>query len=401
MENQNIIVLDAPQVMKGNKICCHFKCLGEVSEYFKHDTFYIEMNENIKSVPKSILLIPALANICPIAWITGADIYVEEIDEDFLEALSIIKKSFQKLYPQHYFGGEIRYQEVKKNKGYGKGKSLLFFSGGVDSVTSYIRKRHEDPYLLTIWGADIPLSEKKEWGEVKNHTQQFAKDRGLTPFFIKSNLRSLLKERNLHNAYAKYGLKSWWGGIQHGLGTVGLSAPLSFIKGMNTIYFASSPGIVSVDHYLRYTSEPEGSHPSIENNLKWGETQAVLESMDLNRFDKIDVIAEYIRKHDSKLQLRVCWESKKGKNCGNCEKCARTMAGLLSKGLNPNKHGFSMSGELLQSIQNNKKLFTGLNENKKCQWKTLQQRLRDIVQDVNYEYYDFCQLILRTNFYHK
>ncbi|MGN2275051.1 hypothetical protein [Priestia megaterium] len=392
MSSPNKIVLDAPQVKEGNKVYCHFKCLGKANKYFEEDTFYIEMNETVESIPKSILLIPALANICPVAWITGSDIYVEEIDQEFLEALNIIKKSFQRLYPQHSFDGVIKYQEIKKNRGYEKGKSGLFFSGGVDAVTSYIRNQHERPYLLTIWGADIPLSEREGWSQVENNTQKFAKDHELTPLFIKSNLRSFLNEKKLQKDYAKHGVKSWWVSIQHGLGIVGLSAPFSFLKGINKIYFASTP---LFSHNNNLYSTPWGSHPSIENNLKWGETQANLDGIGLNRFEKIGVIAEYIKQHEPNLQLRVCWESKKGKNCGVCEKCARTMAGLLSEGLNPSNHGFSINKTSLQSMKKNKKSFSKLN---RLQWETIQKKLGNKVLDMNSEYYDFCQLILKTNF---
>jgi hypothetical protein len=401
MRNQNQIVLDPPKVRGGNKIYCHFKCSGKVSKYFNENNFYMKLNANVDSVPQSILIIPALSNICPVAWITGADIYVEEIDQEFLEALNTVKKSFQKLYPKHSFKGDIKYKKIKKNKGYGKKKSGLFFSGGVDSMASYIRKRHEKPYLLTVRGADIPLSETEGWRKVKSNNKQFAKKNGLYPLFIQSNLRSFLNESSLNKSYSKHGLKGWWGGIQHGLGTVGLSAPLAFIKGMNRIYFASSPGIISVDNYLRFTPEPEGSHPSIENNLKWGTTKVALESMDLNRLEKIGIIARYIKKNDPNLQLRVCWESKKGSNCGKCEKCTRTMASILSEGLNPSNHGFRMNKNLLKSLKNNKKLFTRLNKNKEFQWKSIQRKLGKIILDKNSEYYDFRQWILKTYFHNK
>ncbi|KRF47250.1 hypothetical protein ASG98_17025 [Bacillus sp. Soil531] len=395
MRNQNKIVLDPPKVRGGNKIYCHFKCSGKVSKYFNENNFYMKLNANVESVPQSILIIPALSNICPVAWVTGTDIYVEEIDQEFLEALNTVKKSFQKLYPKHSFKGDIKYKKIKENKGYGKKKSGLFFSGGADSVASYIRKRHEKPYLLTVLGADIPLSENEGWGRVKSHTNQFAKMHKLTPLFIQSNLRSFLNERNLNKSYSKHGLRGWWGGIQHGLGLVGLSAPLTFIKGMNKIHFASTP-LLSHNNTLYSTSW--GSHPSIENNLKWGDTQVALDGTHLNRFDKIGIIAKYIKKNGSNLQLRVCWESKKGSNCGKCEKCARTMANLLSEGLNPSNHGFRMNKNLLKSMKKNKKSFMKLN---KPQWKIIQKKLSNKIPDADSEYYDFCQWIVKVNFQRK
>jgi hypothetical protein len=38
--------------------------------------------------------------------------------------------------------------------------------------------------------------------------------------------------------------------------------------------------------------------------------------------------------------LRVCWDSRGGRNCCACEKCYRTIAGLLAEGVDPEKYGF-------------------------------------------------------------
>lgn len=39
----------------------------------------------------------------------------------------------------------------------------LLFSGGVDSLASYIRHREKKPNLIMIWGADIPISQEGFW----------------------------------------------------------------------------------------------------------------------------------------------------------------------------------------------------------------------------------------------
>ncbi|WP_175638983.1 hypothetical protein [Metabacillus schmidteae] len=399
MENPNIITIETPVVKDGNKILCKFKCIGEVNKYFNTNTFYLEVNEIVDSVPISILNIPILANICPIAWITGSDIYIDQIDKNFQESLKKVKASFQSLYPQHTFRGEIYHQEIVSNQDYESQASGLFFSGGVDSVTSFIRKRHESPYLMTVLGADIPESDIKGCSKVEKNIMEFALEHHLVPVFIKSNLRTFLNERKLNKNFSKSGLSNWWGSIQHGLGMVGLSAPLTYLKGINTIYFATSPGIFSVESCL--DSSPWGSHPSIENNLKWGKTKTELEGMELNRFDKITIIADFLRNYDSSIKLRVCWESTSGDNCGNCEKCARTMAALLLEGLNPSDLGFNTYNPSIHSLLRNEQFFSKLNDNKELQWKFIKKRLSNTIFEENFEFFHFLQWILQTDFKRK
>lgn len=394
MIKQNKIEIHDPEVRKGNIIYCNFKCSGKVGEYFTENTFYLHHSENVEKVPKSILIIPVLANIAPVAWIAGADIYVNEIDEEFLEALETIKNSFKSMYPKHCFNGTIIFNTKRINKDYGKEKCGLFFSGGVDSLTSYIRNRKEQPILITVWGADISLKKREFWNKVKNDITQFTNDHNIKTVYLKSNFRSFLNEKNLYK-FSRNGLKNWWVSVQHGLGLVGLSAPLTYKKGIKKVYFASTP-LISKDNKLSFVAW--GSHPSIENNLKWGETEVELDGIELNRFEKLGIIANYLRDLNYDLKLRVCWKSNNESNCSTCEKCARTMAMLLIKGLNPSKHGFNMDNSLLQRMKSNKRFFVKIN---KHQWTMIQHKISEIIHNVDPEYYDFCNWILKVEFKRK
>lgn len=386
MIKTNKIVLEAPKVIDDNKIHCHFRCSEEISKYFNDYTFCMEVNEDVNSVPMSILIIPALSNICPIAWFTEADIYVDEMDQDFYEALNTIKGSFQKMYPKFSFKSTLHYNQLNKNKGYDDQKSGLFFSGGVDSLTSYVRKRHERPYLLSVWGADIPLSESEGWNRVQNDIKEFSTNHQLEPLFIKSNLKSFLNYKKLKAILSK----QWWGSIQHALGLIGLSAPLAFIKGMNTIYLGSTDNPLSL---------PWGSHPSIDNNVKWGETQAISEGMELLRLDKLKVLAEYIKNVDPTIQIRVCWVKENGMNCNECEKCSRTIAGLMTVGLNPNDHGFNMNRDTLVNFFNDykEKYFHTLSDARYLEWISMKSYLANN-HSFNPEYSDFYQWVLESDF---
>ena len=85
----------------------------EVGKYFKSDTFFIEYDSSIDNVDDSILYIPVIANIVPVAWATGADIHLEALDRTFVNALGTIKgninSSREKLY---HVVGNASYNET-------------------------------------------------------------------------------------------------------------------------------------------------------------------------------------------------------------------------------------------------------------------------------------------------
>jgi hypothetical protein len=78
---------------------------------------------------------------------------------------------------------------------------------------------------------------------------------------------------------------------------------------------------------------PYGTHPLIDHLYSSGELRIRHDGVTLSRLDKTGLIANW----DVALQnLRVCNQFKRYKsgslNCGRCEKCVRTMLGLLAVG---------------------------------------------------------------------
>ena len=81
-------------VVGSNRI--EFDCspTGKWSEYFTDNKFYVEYETDISEVPKSILIIPILGTILPLSWIFDAEIYCQEIDEDFYNSIVEFKKGY-------------------------------------------------------------------------------------------------------------------------------------------------------------------------------------------------------------------------------------------------------------------------------------------------------------------
>ncbi len=154
---------------QGTEIVYDFTYDKGVSKYFNAKTpFFVSYKEDVSATPKSIAVIPLLANLAPIAWFAGFDIELDELDEEFYESLNKIKIVFSKTYPQiKERGSEIKVKELIKNSQSGNNKAMLF-SGGVDAYVTYFRhnEKNNPLHLITINGADIPLEDKKQWESV-------------------------------------------------------------------------------------------------------------------------------------------------------------------------------------------------------------------------------------------
>jgi hypothetical protein len=72
----------------------------------------------------------------------------------------------------------------------------------------------------------------------------------------------------------------------------------------------------------------------------------------------------------------VCYFSTDGKNCCKCEKCSRTITGLLLEGIDPNQHGFSYDKKTFTHIQ---KQFTqgawNISESDVFMWQDIQRKI--------------------------
>ena len=59
-----------------NKLSVHIGCSPDIKRYFLTDRFYAEYEQDITYVDDSILYIPAVASIIPVAWALGATVTV-------------------------------------------------------------------------------------------------------------------------------------------------------------------------------------------------------------------------------------------------------------------------------------------------------------------------------------
>lgn len=322
---------------QNNKVIYHY----EVSDSLKHffnlkDTFFIEYTFSLANVPDSILAIPFVCNVLPIIWLTDSSLEVKSLDENFLSHVDEIKQGYMHMYPSLKFQGNIK-TAIEANTNFNAEKNIkagCFFSGGVDAYTTLYRHLNENPALLTIWGADIDISDIKGWKIIDNYNQKVAEQLALNYFPIKSSFRKMLNFSEqgvfllLKNTPYEY-----WHDFQHGIAIISHGAPIAYEYGMEIVYIASS-----------FSEQQKGSYvcasdPTIDNYVYYAKTRTIHDGYELTRQDKIAYLVKYPYKVE-KPNIHVCWTSSGGKNCCQCEKCYRTILEIVSEDGNPNDFGF-------------------------------------------------------------
>lgn len=194
----------------------------------------------------------------------------------------------------------------------------FFFSGGIDSLTTLRTNRLDFPLAhpgsfkdgLLIYG--IERGEELEYFEhVVSLMSEIAHAADIRLIPVYTNVRYLDQDG------------TFWG--QEFQGAVLCAVAHAFSRRLTTVTIPSS---FDINHLCPY-----GSHPLLDPNYSSNDLQIHHDSVLLSRLAKTKIVADW----DVALQnLRVCNKKELIKagalNCGQCEKCIRTMTGLLALG---------------------------------------------------------------------
>lgn len=331
--------------INNNKIEYEYIISGEWEKYFnENEKMYVEYSENIDEVPYGIAVIPFLCNILPISWIFNAQIILDEIDKDFYLSIPKFKEGYKNMYPKVEFNGAINPCRIIDYKKGQSSESLYLFSGGVDAFHTFLSNIDEKSTILTVWGADIKLNDKKGWENVLSHTINTSDLYNVKHKWIKSNFRTFIREWELTHSVIESAKDNWWHGFQHGIGLIGLNAPIVYNNNVEKVYIAASFTINEKDKVTC------ASDPTIDNNLKFCGCSVQHDGYYASRQDKIKFICDYSKENNIKIPLRVCWESSGGSNCCRCEKCYRTIFAILAEKHDPRKFGFNYTDEEFKII---------------------------------------------------
>jgi hypothetical protein len=377
---------------EGNTLTARVDIPASVTRFFDEDRLVVEYDRDISAVPEHKLTIPVLGHVCPVAWATGTDVSVDVVDEGYYNALPAVNEALRKMYPEFISTSRVRANEIcteRPDRPFEETGQL--FSGGVDSLSTYIHHRHEDPQLISVHGWVVEAEDQARWEETKRYFDTFAEKRGLEARTIRSNMLEFLNGTLLDAHFRPYYDGSWYSNVGHGLGLLSLCAPLTYEAGIGQLYIASS-------HTEEY-GIPWGSHPTIDDNVAWTGTSPSHDGYERNRQEKIEAIARYARTVDDEFTIRTCTYDDTGGNCNNCEKCYRTMIGLKLAGVDPNEFGYEYSHDVLSDIRNGFESSEWILTNSKPYfWGEIQSRVPTNISDEPAEVRSFYRWLSNADF---
>lgn len=319
-------------IVSGNKLKIKFKCSSpDIAAYFITNEFQSCYSLSIEKVPQSILIIPFIVQILPLSWILDFEIRVKDIDNDFYESINNIKQGYVNMYPMFEFKGKLTVKSIQNNEDLKCTRRGALYSGGVDACATLIAHADEYPDIIIIQGSDIHLDQAKAWNAVIKQNDTIANLFNVNSLWISSNYCELLNYNNLDKISRLAG-DNWWHGLQHGIGILGLCAPISYINKFGVLYIASS-----------HTDKDKvncASDPTIDNHVRFCGCKVVHDQYEFNRNEKLKHIIEFTEKKSTYPFLRVCYHSGNETNCCNCEKCLRTAIALFLMGQDITKYGF-------------------------------------------------------------
>lgn len=326
MNNQ--IVIDSLKKY-GNKTLITFNLSKEIEKYFSEKQIFIEYDFNLDHIPDYILTIPAICNLIQVAWVTNSNLLVNEIDESLLNSLSEIKQVFERNFGVLEFNSKIISKNIIKLKEQEEGIVQLF-SGGIDSTATCLRNIENKNHLIIV---DF------EPAGIHQDIIRWAKNIYGNGSLVRTNIYSFLNRKNLDNEFGSYTEGTWWGGIQHGMGLIGLTAAAAYNSKSNKIFISST-------HDKSFKGN-WGSDPTIDNLLKWSNVSVIHKDYEFTRHEKVKkIIKPYISRNSSYPLMVVCNSYSRKRelyNCSKCAKCAQAIVSLCIEEINPNKCGFNVT----------------------------------------------------------
>ena len=352
-------------MVEGNRVTVDYRRTGFMRKLVKKGPFYAQYDVSIESVPVSLAVIPFLSAVSPVAWVSGSEVVVDKVDEVFIYSLRRVREAFRGFYPGLRFTGSVKGEIVSPEEVTGSHRSGLLFSGGVDSIFSFIAHRDEEPVLITVKGSDVRVFMDTAWENTVKRVNGFTSAEGVEHRVVESNFREIVNELMIYAYFGEEIGYDWYGRVMHGLALTGLCAPVSVRCGLSRLYIAATH---SADNPVAW-----GSCPDIDNNIQWDGTRVIHDGYLFSRQERVERIAEH---YGDGVYIRSCYRSEDGLNCCDCEKCYRTIIGLVLAGVAPEDFGFMVRPGVFNEIKDD--LLVGrfrFGEDELYMWRDLQKNI--------------------------
>lgn len=246
-----------------------------------------------------------------------------EIDPVLENGLYVVMNWFQNWFE---VDREIVHIEAKgKRTRYMSGNArnaAVFLSGGIDSLAT-LRHNHmnfptDHPWRIRdaifVRGQNIESDIRLEtFQKALDVLSVVCSDSGISLIPVMTNIRELEPD-------TQFFLKEFQAAIL-------AAVAHAFVKRISVAYISASESIPSslkfnkTRHFLPY-----GTHPLIDPNYGCSELLIRYVSAELTRLEKTKIVADW---NVGLQSIKVCPANWPGDNCGHCEKCIRTMLGLL------------------------------------------------------------------------
>ncbi len=195
-----------------------------------------------------------------------------------------------------------------------------FLSGGVDALATFRTNRLDYPldhpasirdcffiHGMDVGGYEAMDSNRENSALAAASLSRFANAANATLIPVATNLRHL-DDNDLFFFQEVYGCA--------------LSTVAQFFSGrISAATIAASSSVKDLS--------PMGSHPLLDPNYSSASVEILHDGIRLSRLDKVGIISEW---HEALQTLRTCFDPFRppdSLNCGKCEKCLRTMTGLV------------------------------------------------------------------------
>lgn len=214
-------------------------------------------------------------------------------------------------------------------------RTAFFFSGGIDSLATLRANRLNIPADhprsiddgILVYGLEV--SEPGSFVHVKRALAKIAADAGIAMIPVYTNVRELDLDWNFWE-------HQWEGAVFSAIAH-------ALVRRIGNVYIAATHDTASL--------MPLGSHPLLDPLYSSCTLRVLHDGILLSRFERTKLIANWDAGREN---LRVCNQSTQysaeNLNCGECEKCVRTMLAFAALGVLEDTKAFPKNEVSLDTI---------------------------------------------------